>query len=197
MGGSNRLIVDQTSGRAVLVLFGGTLVLFALLVLIIDPIFRSVTLGLNVPNLNYDVSADSIYLQVPAWTDQSWRLYNWYVGLDLLYSLVRAFALIYFWAWLFCLAPTPLAEKFAGAGVLLLPLTLTITAWLENAGFFTLVFAHPVELPLMASLTGITQSARVLIGQFLVMLSLCFVMQTVWHRFRTPKLATAELHPEA
>ena len=71
----NNFIIEHASGRTVLALMVVTIVSFYLMAGVITPAFQEATNGLRPFDLNFGISAEMIYRDLPSYTDRSRTLY--------------------------------------------------------------------------------------------------------------------------
>jgi len=181
----NRFFVTRANGRTVLLLLVVTIVSFGLMAGVITPAFQDATGGLRPFDLNFGISADMIYRDLPAYTDQSRTLYIWFAIADYIYPAAAAAFFAMLWAWMFNKAPARIFERLISGGVLVIPFLFALVDWLENAGFLFVIFSYPTEYPVIANLAGTLKKTKPFIELVVVALTIVFAVTAIWHSRRS------------
>ena len=176
----NRFIVSRATGRSVLLWLVVAIVSFALMAAVITPAFQDATDGLRPFDLNFGISADVIYRDLPVYTDQSRTLYIGFAIADYIYPAAAAVFFAMLWAWMFNKASNRSFNHLISAGVLLIPFLFALVDWLENAGFLFVIFSYPTEYPGVANLAGTLKKTKPFIELVVVALTLVFAFATIW-----------------
>jgi hypothetical protein len=160
------------------------IVSFWLMAGVITPAFQAATEGLRPFDLNFGISADVMYGDLPSYSDESRRLYLWFAVADFVYPAAAAGFFALLWAWMFNKAPNRGFDRLLSIGVLGLPFLFALVDWLENIGFLIVVFGYPNEYRSIGTLAGTLKGAKPLIEIAVVILTLVFAVVTTWLRFR-------------
>ena len=150
----NKFIRDHASGRKVLLLLAVAVVSFALMAAVITPAFQEASGGLRPFDLNFGISADVVYRELPVYTARSKAIYVGFAVVDYIYPAAAAAFFALLWARMFKKAPNRFFERLTRAGVLAFPFLFAAVDWLENAGFLFVIFSYPAEYPRIAALAG-------------------------------------------
>lgn len=180
----NKFFLTRASGRLVLFLLAITIISFALMAVVITPAFQEATNGLRPFDLNFGITAEVIYRDLPEYTDRSRTLYIWFAVADYLYPAAAATFFSMLWAWMFNKLPNRLFARLTGIGVLLIPFIFALVDWLENAGFLFVIFAYPQEYPGIADLAGMLKKTKPFIEMLVVVLTIVFAVSTLWQSRR-------------
>jgi hypothetical protein len=178
----NRFIFTIASGRAVLTALFVTVLSFVLMAFVIAPEFGEATSGLKPFDLNFGITAEMIYQQLPSYTDLSRRIYVQFAIIDFIYPAAAASFFVLLWAWLFKRAPNRFFKQVADLGMLPVPFLFAIVDWLENFGFLIVIFSYPAKLPAIASSAGTLKATKPLIELVIVVATLVFVTVVLWDR---------------
>lgn len=179
LAGFNRFMLAHATGRNICLLLAITIVSFWLMAAIIAPAFQGATDGLRPFDLNFGISSEVIYRDLPTYTDRSRTLYLWFALVDYIYPAAAAAFFAMLWAWLFNKAPNRGYEKLVRGGVLCIPFLFALVDWLENAGFLFVIFSYPAEHTTIASLAGKLKGVKPLIELVTALLTLVFVIVTI------------------
>lgn len=182
----NRTLLSNASGRNLLVMLGITVLSFWLMAGVITPAFQEATSGLRPFDLNFGISAEKMYADLPLYTDQSRRLYVWFALADFVYPAAASAFFALLWAWLFKKSPFPFYARLTAAGVLMVPFMFALVDWLENLGFLWVVFQYPHEYPGVGNLAGTLKKIKPFVELVIVLLTLAFAAITIWRRRGSP-----------
>ncbi len=174
----NRFVLTHASGRNVLLALGVAVLAFALMAAVIAPAFQNATNGLRPFDLNFGVSAQVVYRDLPVYTDRSRAIYLLFAAADYVYPAAAAMFFALLWAWMFDKAPCRFFERLTGAGILTFPFLFALVDWLENAGFLFVIFRYPAEYPAIATLAGTLKGTKPLIELLILILTLVFAFVT-------------------
>jgi len=164
----------------VLLLLAVAVVSFALMAAVITPAFQEATGGLRPFDLNFGISADVVYRELPAYTARSKAIYVGFAVVDYIYPAAAAAFFALLWAWMFNKAPNRFFEGLTSAGILAFPFLFALVDWLENAGFLFVIFSYPAEFPRVAALAGTLKGTKPLIELVIVILTLIFAIVALW-----------------
>jgi hypothetical protein len=101
----NKFFLEHASGRTILLLLFVALGSFVLMAAVFTPAFQEATNGLRPLDLNFGVSAEIVYRDLPVYTDRSRSIYVWFAIADYVYPATAAAFFAFLWAWLFKKAP--------------------------------------------------------------------------------------------
>lgn len=178
----NDFIIEHASGRMVLVLLVITIVSFYLMAGVITPAFQEATNGLRPFDLNFGISAEMIYRDLPSYTDRSRTLYLWFALADYVYPAAGAAFFAFLWAWMFSKAPKPVYSRLVAGGILLFPFLFALVDWLENAGFLFVMFRYPEEHATIANTAGTLKKIKPFVELVILILTLVFAGMTIRQR---------------
>jgi hypothetical protein len=178
----NNFIIEHASGRTVLALMVVTIVSFYLMAGVITPAFQEATNGLRPFDLNFGISAEMIYRDLPSYTDRSRTLYLWFALADYVYPAAGAAFFAFLWAWMFSKVNKPVYPRLVAGGILLFPFLFALIDWLENAGFLFVMFRYPAEHVTIANLAGTLKKIKPFVEAVIIILTLVFTVTTVWQR---------------
>ena len=168
---------QRASGRNVLLLFALAVISFWLMAAVITPAFQDATEGLEPLDLNFGVTAEMVYRELPVYTDRSRSLYIWFAIVDYIYPAAVAGFFALLWAWMFRRWPTKIFYKAVAFGILIVPFCYALVDWLENAGFLFVIFSYPTEYPSIANVAGTLKKAKPFF--LLTVLVLTFVIAVI------------------
>ena len=172
----NKFFLDHASGRTILLSLVVAIGSFVLMAAVFTPAFQEVTGGLRPLDLNFGVSAEIVYRDLPAYTDRSRAVYVWFAIADYIYPATAAAFFALLWAWFFKKAPNRFFERLTGVGILAFPFLFALVDWLENAGFLFVIFSYPTEYPRIATLAGTLKGTKPIIEAIIVILTLVFAI---------------------
>ncbi|MDP6437095.1 MAG: hypothetical protein QF790_04780 [Gammaproteobacteria bacterium] len=156
----NNFLLAHASGRVLLLCLVATIVSFVIMAFVITPAFTEATDGLNPLDLNFGLTAEQVYAELPSYTDRSKTLYLWFAIVDYIYPFANSFFFVLLWCWIF----NKRANRFFGIltakGILLVPFLFALVDWSENVGFLIVVFTYPVEYPDVANAAGMLKSSK-------------------------------------
>ena len=175
----NQFMLARATGRNVLLLLAIAIVSFWLMAAIIAPAFQSATNDLRPFDLNFGISSEVMYRDLPFYTDRSRSLYLWFALADYIYPAAAAAFFSLLWAWLFHRWAAHSYEWMLRAGVLIVPFLFALVDWLENAGFLFVIFSYPQEYPAVATLAGQLKGTKPMVELVVVVLTLVFVIVTI------------------
>ena len=181
LGRFNAYMRARASGRSVLLWLLLTVVSFIFMAFIITPAFQEVTGGLRPLDLNFGVSAEMVYRDLPSYTDQSRSLYVWFAIADYVYPFAGATFFSLLWAWMLNRWPVGWLGFLAAHGLLLFPYLFALIDWLENVGFLVVIFSYPVEYPAIANTAGALKTSKPMVEAVIVLLTLVFAVAAVIH----------------
>ena len=191
LSGFNRFILARASGRNLFLLLAITVMSFALMAVVITPAFQEATDGLRPFDLNRGIASETMYQELPSYTDRSRSLYIWFAVLDYVYPAAAAAFFALLWAGMFKRVPNRGYEWLTKAGVLGIPFIYALIDWLENAGFVFVVFSYPSQYPGIAAIAGTLKGIKPFAAQTVLVLTLVFAVVTIrlaWRRrFSTAK----------
>ena len=176
----NKFLLANASGRIVLLLLAITIISFVLMAALITPAFQAVTDGLRPFDLNFGVSAEMVYRDLPLYTDRSREIYIWFAIVDYVYPAAAAAFFAMLWAWMFKKTDNRLFEQLTAAGILTVPFLFALVDWLENAGFLFVIFSYPNEYPGIATMAGALKKTKPFIEMIVVVLTVIFAVMTIW-----------------
>ena len=180
----NELVGALASGRVILLTFAIAVASFVLMAAVFAPAFQEATGGLRPLDLNFGVDAETVYRQLPDYTDKSKAIYIWFAIADYVYPAAAAAFFSLLWAWMFNRMTGDLIGRLARAGVLAFPFLFALIDWLENAGFLFVVFRYPAEYPVIASLAGTLKGTKPIIEAIILLLTLVFVTLMMIQKFK-------------
>lgn len=172
----NKFFLDHASGRTILLFLFVAVGSFVLMAAIFTPAFQEATGGLRPLDLNFGVSAEIVYRDLPVYTDRSRAIYVWFAIADYVYPATAAAFFALLWAWMFKKAPNRFFERLMGIGILAFPFLFALVDWLENAGFLFVIFSYPVEYPRIATLAGTLKGTKPMIEAVIVILTIIFAV---------------------
>ncbi len=175
----NRFMLARASGRNVLMLLAITLISFALMAAVITPAFQEATDGLRPFDLNRGITSETMYQELPRYTDRSRSLYIWFAVLDYVYPAAAGAFFALLWAWMFNRAPNRGYERLTKAGVLGIPFIYALIDWLENAGFVFVIFSYPSQYPGIAAIAGTLKGIKPFAALTVLGLTLVFAVITI------------------
>ena len=184
LSGFNQFMRARASGRNLLLLFAVTIISFALMAVVITPAFQEATDGLRPFDLNRGISSETMYQELPHYTDRSRSLYLWFAALDYVYPAAAAAFFALLWAWMFKRAPNRGYERLTKAGILGIPFIYALIDWLENAGFVFVIFSYPSQYPGVAAIAGTLKGIKPIAAQTVLVLTLVFAVVTTWLAWR-------------
>lgn len=187
----NKFFLDHASGRTILLSLVVAIGSFILMAAVFTPAFQEITGGLRPLDLNFGVSAELVYRDLPAYTDRSRAVYVWFAIADYIYPATAAAFFALLWAWLFKKAPNRFFERLTGVGILAFPFLFALVDWLENAGFLFVIFSYPAEYPRIATLAGTLKGTKPMIEAIIVILTLVFAIVA----FRVSRSISAKRTP--
>jgi hypothetical protein len=176
----NEFLLTRANGRTVLLWLAIAIVSFALMAAVITPAFQDATGGLRPFDLNFGISADVIYRDLPEYTDRSRTLYIGFAIADYVYPAAAAVFFALLWAWMFNKASNRSFELLLSAGVLAIPFLFALVDWLENAGFLFVIFSYPSEYPVIANLAGTLKKTKPFIELVVLVLTIIFAISSIW-----------------
>ncbi len=109
---------------------------------LIEP-FQAVTNGYDFIDMQIPITADSILAQLPSYTDDSRRLYLYFMIVDYIFPPLAGLFLSLLWAWMLQLVPTPLTTELFHSPFIAFPFLAALLDWAENIGFFYTVWTYP------------------------------------------------------
>ncbi len=180
----NKTILARATGRAVLLWLVVAIASFGLMAAVITPAFQDATAGLRPFDLNFGISADVIYRDLPVYTDRSRTLYIWFAIADYIYPAAAAVFFTMLWAWMFNKAPKRSFERLIAAGVLVIPFLFALVDWLENAGFLFVIYSYPTEYRGIANLAGTLKKTKPFIEMIVLALTIVFTATVLWQSSR-------------
>jgi hypothetical protein len=176
----NKVFLERATGRAVLLWLVVAIASFALMAAVITPAFQDATGGLRPFDLNFGISADVIYRDLPVYTDRSRTLYIGFAIADYVYPAAAAIFFGLLWAWMFNKASNRGFDQLIAAGVLVIPFLFALVDWLENAGFLFVIFSYPAEYPGVANLAGTLKKTKPFIELVVLALTIIIAIATIW-----------------
>ncbi len=179
MSGFSEFLRRHASGRNIGLSLLLAIASFALMAAVFAPAFQEATGGLRPFDLNFGISAEKMYRDLPAYTDESRRIYLGFAVADYVYPAAAGAFFALLWAWMFKRVSSRLFDRLAAAGVLCFPFLFTLIDWLENAGFLFVIFSYPAEYPGIAALAGSLKALKPLVEAVIVLLTLLFACITV------------------
>lgn len=150
---------------------------------VITPAFQEVTDGLRPFDLNFGVTAEMVYRDLPFYTNRSKTLYIWFAIVDYIYPAVGAAFFAMLWAWMFKKAPNRFFHRLVASGIFVFPFLFALVDWLENAGFLFVIFSYPSEFPAIANTAGALKKTKPFIELAIVLLTIVFAVVAIW-KFR-------------
>ncbi len=90
LSGFNKFLLAKASGRTVMLLLAVTVVSFGVMAAVLTPAFQEATDGLRPFDLNFGVSAEGVYRDLPSYTDRSRMIYVWFAFVDYVYPAAAA-----------------------------------------------------------------------------------------------------------
>ena len=169
----------------VLMMLAVTIVSFVLMAAFLAPAFQEATGGLRPFDLNFGISAEVVYRDLPRYTDHSRAIYIWFAVVDYVYPAAAAAFFALLWAWMFKKAPYRLFERLITVGILAFPFLFALADWLENAGFLFVIFSYPAKFPRIAAIAGTLKGTKPVIELIVVVLTLIFAIVAIrlsWRR---------------
>lgn len=138
----------HATNRAILGTFGLLVFVEGLFVVLLLPRFRTITDGRKIPDSMVAYSYDEIYATIDGYGTAGIEFYRYLGALDLLFPLVYGLFL--------ALVLARLLPADAGRSQILLyvPLVTVVLDYLENLGIFVMLWRHPREYALVATLTN-------------------------------------------
>lgn len=177
----NLLIYKLASPAALAISFilaAGVTVLFGYIVL---PAFQEATNGLLPVDMSVPATPETIFEQLPYYTEKSRQVYRWFLLAEITYAPLSAAFVALLWAWFYKVAPNPPMEKLILRGLFVLPFLAALADWIENTAYAIVVFSYPVELWGMAAFAAIVKQIKFALYLIIVALSLVLVVTTlVW-----------------
>jgi hypothetical protein len=170
----NKFILAHASGRNVLLLLAISVASFAVMAALLAPAFQDATGGLRPFDLNFGVSAEIVYRDLPSYTDRSKSIYVAFAVADYIYPAAAAGFFALLWAWMFNKAQNPGLERLMRAGILSFPFLFALVDWLENAGFLFVIFSYPTEYPRIATFAGTLKGTKPFIELLILILTIIF-----------------------
>jgi hypothetical protein len=174
----NRFFLRHASGLNVLLLLTVAVLSFVLMAAVLAPAFQEATGGLRPFDLNFGISAEVVYRDLPTYTDRSRAIYVAFAVVDYIYPAAAAAFFALLWAWMFKKAPNPGFKRLMRAGILAFPFLFALVDWLENAGFLFVIFVYPAEFPRVATLAGTLKGMKPIIELAILILTLVFAVVT-------------------
>ncbi len=178
----NRILLDGATGRNILLMLVLTIASFWVMAGVVTPAFQEATGGLRPFDLNFGISAETMYRDLPAYTDRSRSLYLWFALADYIYPAAGAAFFALLWAWLFNKAPGPFYARLTAAGILVFPFLFALVDWLENVGFLFVVFSYPEEHRTIGNLAGTLKTIKPFVEAVILILTIVFAAVTLWRR---------------
>jgi hypothetical protein len=175
----NAYMLARASGRLVLLWLLIAIGSFVLMAFYITPAFQEVTAGLRPFDLNFGVSAEMVYRDLPSYTDRSRSIYLWFAFADYVYPFSAAVFFSLLWAWLYNKAPIPWLGFLITRGILLFPFLFALIDWLENVGFLIVIFSYPTEYPGIANAAGALKTSKPIVEAVIVALTLVFAVAAI------------------
>ena len=169
----------------VLLMLAAAIVSFVLMAAFLTPAFQEATGGLRPFDLNFGISAEVVYRDLPQYTDRSRTIYFWFAIVDYVYPAAAAAFFALLWAWMFRKPPNRFFERLTTAGILAFPFLFALVDWLENAGFLFVIFSYPAKFPGIAALAGTLKGTKPVIELIVVVLTLVFAIVAIgvaWRR---------------
>ncbi|HJP05656.1 MAG: hypothetical protein CL799_08150 [Chromatiales bacterium] len=182
----NSFLLAHASGRSVLLWLVVTIVSFVIMAFLITPAFTEATDGLNPFDLNFGITAEQAYAELPRYTDRSKTLYLWFAIVDYIYPFANSLFFVLLWCWIFNKRTNRFFEILTSKGILLIPFLFALVDWSENVGFLIVVFTYPAEYPDVANAAGMLKSSKRFFLMANVALTLAFaaVATLQWWRQR-------------
>jgi hypothetical protein len=187
LSGFSELLLRHSSGRNIAISLALTIASFALMAAVLAPAFQQATGGLRPFDLNFGISAESMYRDLPAYTDQARWIYLGFAAADYVYPAAAATFFALLWAWMFRRVSSRLFDRLAAAGMLGFPFLFALIDWLENAGFLFVTFSYPAEYPGVATLAGSLKAIKPLVEAVILLLTLLFAGNTLRLARRRPE----------
>jgi hypothetical protein len=106
--------------------------------------FAKVTHGYIPLDLQFPLTVDGIFEQLPAYTSASKRWYQIFVVIDFIFPPVASLFVVMLWGVTIKHYAQPLLLSLARRGWLLLPMISALLDWLENIGLLYVVHVFPV-----------------------------------------------------
>jgi hypothetical protein len=172
----NKFILGHASGGKVLLLLAISVLSFILMAAVFAPAFQDETGGLRPFDLNFGVSAEVVYRELPLYTDRSRMIYIGFAVADYVYPAAAASFFALLWAWMFQKCPNRFFERLTDSGILVFPFLFALVDWLENVGFLFVIFSYPAEYPRIATLAGTLKGTKPIIEAVIVILTLVFAV---------------------
>lgn len=179
MSGFSNFLLRHASGSNIGLSLALAIASFALMAAVLAPAFQQATGGLRPFDLNFGISAESMYRDLPAYTDQARWIYVGFAVTDYVYPAAAASFFALLWAWMFRRVSSPLFDRLAAAGMLGFPFLFALVDWLENAGFLWVIFSYPAEYRGVAALAGSLKGLKPLVEAVIVLLTLLFAANTL------------------
>jgi hypothetical protein len=185
--GVSAWLMARTSGVKILLALGITVGSFILMAFVFTPAFIEATDGLRPFDLNRSITVETMYAELPSYTDDSRRIYLWFALADYVYPAAASAFFCLLWAWMFRRWPNGMFDRLVAGGILFFPLVFMLIDWSENAGFLLVIFAYPeTELPTVGKLAGMLKGIKSYFLYSSAILSLLFAAIAVGHRLRRP-----------
>jgi hypothetical protein len=175
----NQWAAANASGRNILLAFGTAIVSLLVMALVITPAFQAATAGLRPFDLNFGITAQQMYQDLPAYTDASRLLYLAFAAIDTIYPAAVAVFFMLFWTWLFAKAPGRMFSQLVSYGIYLVPSLYMLVDWSENAGFLFVIFSYPAQYPGIASIAGALKSTKPMVMNVQLLLTAIFVLAVI------------------
>jgi hypothetical protein len=141
----NKFFLDHASGRTILLFLFVAVGSFVLMAAVFTPAFQEATDGLRPLDLNFGVSAEVVYRDLPVYTDRSREIYIWFAIADYVYPATAAAFFALLWAWFFKKAPNRFFERLTGVGILAFPFFFSLVDRHEKVGFQFVILNYTVE----------------------------------------------------
>ncbi|MBM4196925.1 MAG: hypothetical protein FJ197_07485 [Gammaproteobacteria bacterium] len=149
---------------------------------VLTPAFEQAAGGMRPFDLNFGLTAEVMYQQLPAYTDRARLLYLAFAAVDYVYPVAAAGFFALLWAWMFKRAGSSFADRVAGSGILAVPFLHTAIDWAENAGFLFVIFSYPTRYPAIAAMAGTLKTIKPMVAAFILVLTVLFAASVLWTR---------------
>lgn len=178
----NVFVLTRARGRTILLMLAVAVGSFCLMAFAIAPAFQDATGGLRPFDMNFGITAETMYRDLPAYTDRSRTLYLWFALADFVYPAAAAAFFTLLWSWLFNKAPNPVYAVLMMKGILVFPCLFALVDWAENLGFLFVIFSYPAEHPTIGNVAGMLKKIKPFIEGAILALTLAFAVTTAWRR---------------
>jgi hypothetical protein len=180
----SRQIAASSNWVVLLVSFIIAVASFVYMAAVLVPQFSAATAGLVPFDLNFGITAETMYAELPSYTAESRRVYAWFAFVDFVYPFFAGLFFSLLWARLLTGTSCGIFDGLLTAGAVFLPFIYTLIDWGENIGFLIVVFSYPAEALGAADTAGFLKGIKPLFARFVLLCTALFIVIALVLRLR-------------